>query len=126
VMTLIGIFALTLGLAVLAVRARRESAMRADSMNRLRQISLGFIECASNFGGRLPQEGRDNPPRPPNLAWLEHYPGEHESRFEQVLIFLQHYRPKLAEPFLSPADPTVDRLRNRDQCSYALNWQIFG
>jgi prepilin-type N-terminal cleavage/methylation domain-containing protein len=113
-MVVFAIISLLLGLLLGAVQAVRESALRTSSLNNLRQIALGIHAYASDHSGSLPQNA--------------HYPdGAWQSRLGKVALYVEGSTGNpVVKTYLSPADPTVDLVRrNRDQCSYALNWQLF-
>ncbi len=111
VLIVIGILAVLIGLILGGIQRARETSVRAQSMNNLRQLAIGVHQYATANDGRLPVDGQ-------------------KSVFHQVAIYceLDWTNPVDHKLFQSPADPTLagnNPKTNPGLTSYSCNRQIF-
>ncbi len=124
----IAIIGVLLALLLAAVQRVREAAARAQSMNNLRQIALANNNFAATHDGRLPnvagEPGSVNPRQSVLVAFLP-YVGQ--SNLYQAYINGSGGHAVPVNVYVSPADPTIGRLRDRTwmAASYAANAQVF-
>lgn len=126
VLVVICILAVLLGLLLPAVQKVREAALRAQSMNNLRQIALALQNYASDYEGGLPSLDGKRGGIP-----------KRGSVFDEILPYIEQgaiYRQVWANPgtitpvkvYMSPADPTIDSITlQHGLSSYAANAQAF-
>jgi prepilin-type N-terminal cleavage/methylation domain-containing protein len=121
-LVVIAIIAVLFALLLPAVQKVREEAMRLESMNNLRQISLATHCFAATYQNRLPSMDADK--SSPNFG---------ESTFTAILPYLELPKvspdspvgvPLIVPNFMSPADPTVFA-DPRLMSSYAANALVF-
>jgi prepilin-type N-terminal cleavage/methylation domain-containing protein len=118
----LAIIAVLIGLLLPAIAKVRESGLRVESMNNLRQIGLGMHHVASGHGGLLPAV--DSPPGGLNYQlspWVFLLSHIDESAYRAYRETTTHYA--IIKLYHSPMDPTVPtsiRIGHM-ACSYALN-----
>ncbi len=124
-LVVIAIIGVLIALLLPAVQKVREAALRAQSINNLRQIVLATHNFATEHRERLPNingsPASTNPGQSLLFALLPYV--------EQTEIYLANIKnpktPGLMVPiYLSPADPTLPG-RRPDVSSYAANAQVF-
>ena len=129
-LVVIAIIGVLIALLLPAVQRAREAALRIESSNNLKQITLAMHAYADEHRGRLPSiDGNPRSPNFPEPALVALLP-----LIEQGNL-LAAYKPNVfganaklinshvVTTYVSPADPTLgDRL---GKCSYALNAQAF-
>jgi prepilin-type N-terminal cleavage/methylation domain-containing protein len=126
VLVVIAIIAVLITLTVPAVMKAREAALRVESMNNLRQISLALQDFASTENGRLPSiDGNRRSPNPgisvhgALLPYIDQ--GNAYNQLPGNPVFL------LVKTYVSPADPTSQEAiaKGQEVSSYAANAQAF-
>lgn len=124
----IAIFGVLLALLLAAAQRVREAAARAQSMNNLRQIAIATNNFAAAHDGRLPnvagERGSVNPGQSVFVALLP-YIG-HDNLYRRYVYRLGGIFVPV-KTYVSPADPTIGRLRSRTwmAASYGANAQVF-
>jgi prepilin-type N-terminal cleavage/methylation domain-containing protein len=123
-LVVMAIIAVLVGLLIPAVQRARESALRAKSMNNLRQIILATQNFAGEHGGRLPI-----------FEATTQVPGGRLGVFWALLPYVEQGNISLnwtgldpvphAPCYVSPADPPLDDPRSAVWTSYAANAQLF-
>jgi prepilin-type N-terminal cleavage/methylation domain-containing protein len=123
-LVVLAIIALLLSLLLAAVQQAREAAMRAESMNNLRQIMLAVHNYASANKGRLPTIDGRSSSHPsfgrPILTMILPY-------LEQGNVYAGRQPYPTVPTYLSPADPTAQQGAAIDApvASYAANARVF-
>jgi prepilin-type N-terminal cleavage/methylation domain-containing protein len=127
-LVVIAILAILVALLVPAVQRVRAEAIRVDSMNRLKQISIAAHNFASDHQGRLP---------PYDVVQTSENSATGKTSFWHILPYVEEGGQWLGAVsggqttlppvllYVSPADPTVGGSGNPFPASYAWNAQIF-
>jgi type II secretory pathway pseudopilin PulG len=117
-------------LIVSAVMRSREAAIRLDSSNNLKQISIALHHFASINRGMTPvvgdELGKQITTKGSILAWPD---VTRPSIFRRLLPFVDGAKSVQKKPvvaqYLSPADPTIRLAKVDHLCSYAANAVAF-
>lgn len=116
-LVVIGIIAILVALMVPAVQRVREAALRAESQNNLKQISLAAQSFAGTHRNRLPSI--DGNSKSVNVG---------QSLFTALLPFVGQGTGQPVPPrvptYMSPADPSINT-EDIGMASYAANAQVF-
>lgn len=124
-LVVLAIIGVLIGLVLPAVQAIRSAAVRTQSSNKLRQISLATHQFTDQNGSRLPDIHGDNPNNGSLffelLPWLE--------CGNYFTAFLAGDGGKSSDcvmsVFMNPADPTLDPRTSKSVCSYPTNALMF-
>lgn len=118
VLVVAGIFAVLMGLLIPAVQMTRDSAIRTQSCNNLRQIVLTTHAFASAHAGSLPSVDASRAADRGEGFFTQLIPfTDQASAFSAAQAF-----PIPMKLFVSPADPTVsDEGLTKGMCSYPAN-----
>jgi type II secretory pathway pseudopilin PulG len=125
-LVVIGILVTVLVLVLPAVQKLRESALKIESSNNLRQINLAIHQFAGDRNGKLPalNFGNEDPRESVFFVILPYL--EHGSYYLDVKAGrLPHTSSVQIKPFISPADPTMADRFSYGTTSYALNALAF-
>jgi hypothetical protein len=117
-----------LALLLPAVAKVRELALRSQSMNNLRQISLAIQQFEDTRGSFPSINGKRKGPNPRQSLWFAILPYlEHGNLYREVEEGRRQYSSDYTlKVYLSPADPTLRGLDNEPgMLSYAANAQVF-
>ncbi len=128
VLVVIGIIGVLVGLLLAAVQRVREVAVRAQSMNNLRQIVLATHNFADAADGCLPSiDGNRNSPNVGRSLFVALLPYiEQGSVYSAYLSDPSGNIPSYVKTYMSPADPTITpRAAAEGVASYASNAQVF-
>ncbi len=131
VLVSVGILSLLVGLLFPAVMALREEALRAQSMNNLKQIGLAVQSYAGDHGGNLPGVHGFGQPITGDSLFFELLPYVEEGKvyYKDVQAGVQSrgtFYP--IRTYLSPADPTAPSATVPPApglASYAANVEVF-
>jgi prepilin-type N-terminal cleavage/methylation domain-containing protein len=125
-LVVIAIIGILIGLLIPAVQKIRASAIRMQSMNQLKQITLAMHNYASERGGKLPTMSLDSPDGGVLTAILPYVEmGQYVTQSAGNVTVL--YRVQL---YMSPADPSFSFFPDAPgwigdgsdgNCSYAVN-----
>lgn len=118
----IAIVGILITLLIPAVQRVRESAARAESQNKLKQIVLATHHFASTHGDRLP-----------SIDGNRSSANRGRSLFQAILPYLEQAnqdripwsRPQVVAAFISPMDPTFEPAKKLPVSSYVANAQAF-
>lgn len=125
VLVVIAIVAVLLALLLPAVQKVREAALRTESMNNLKQISLAAQNYASSFMGLLPTTPGEDPRTSLFFNLLPYI--DHGNYYADVIAGrYPHTSDFTVKQYVSPLDPTLPDPRNAPGLSsYAANaWAL--
>jgi prepilin-type N-terminal cleavage/methylation domain-containing protein len=124
-LVVIAIIAVLIGLLLPAVQRIREAALRAESMNNLKQIAVATHNFSDVHAGRLPShDGNRRSPNKGRSLFVALLPYVEEGNAYRAYLADPHKRPPLVRTYLSPADPTFNGKRPA-VTSYAANAHAF-
>jgi prepilin-type N-terminal cleavage/methylation domain-containing protein len=124
-LVVIAIIGVLIALLLPAILKAREAALRAMSMNNIKQISLATHHFADVHDAKLPtidasQDG-PNPGWPMFFVILPYI--EQGTAYARCLS--QNEAPGFIRTYVSPADPTIPPIKDLQLASYAANAQVF-
>lgn len=125
----LAIMAVLIALLLVAVQQVREAAVRLDSSNKIKQMTLAMHSFADAQDGRLPHVNGTLANGAPGeqsvfFAFLPYLKQEHV--YKRYLDSPRRANHILLRTFLSPADPTLAKLlADEGLSSYAANAQVF-
>lgn len=122
----IAIFAILLALLLSAVQKARESALRLQSTNNLKQMILATHAFACDHNNRFPTFDENWGGPSPFMAILPYI--EQGNYFRQWQAgFSEPSDPIIIKTYLSPADPSLGEVLSHHflVSSYAANYQVF-
>ncbi|HYT91836.1 MAG TPA: DUF1559 domain-containing protein [Gemmataceae bacterium] len=124
-MVVVAIIAVLAGLLLAAIQQARESAVRAQSMNNLRQIALATHNFADAHQGKLPSiEGNRLGPKGRKSFFFAILPYMEQANISAVPSSKRRQHLPLVQAYISPADPTYTG-EFPGVTSYAANAQVF-
>jgi prepilin-type N-terminal cleavage/methylation domain-containing protein len=123
----IAIIGVLIALVLPAVAKVREAALRAESMNNLRQIALGTLQFAEVHAGKLPTLNGSGPSGGNSLFFNLLPFIEHGNYYADVTAgVLPHSSNYTVKQYISPMDPSLpDGLNAPGLASYAANAKVF-
>jgi prepilin-type N-terminal cleavage/methylation domain-containing protein len=143
-LVVIAIIAILIGLLVPAVQKVREAAARIQSLNNLKQMSLGLHNCNDTYGklppavGYFPSGDSGNPwPagvwQPATQGTLQYFLlpfVEQDPLYKSTSNWSWNTYNTVVKTYIAPGDPTTPGNNltwgGRGATSYASNWYVFG
>lgn len=125
-MVVVGIVTTVLAILLPAIIQIRAAALRMESMNNLKQLTLAVHTHSINRGGALPDLSYGNGDPRESLFFVLLPYIEHGNFYEDVKAGkVPLSSNNLIKPFISPADPTATPGRAPPLTSYCANAQLF-
>jgi prepilin-type N-terminal cleavage/methylation domain-containing protein len=124
-LVVIAIMAVLIGLLLPAVQKVREAALRMQSMNNLKQISLAVQNFADAHDSRLPSiDGNAGSANVKQSLFVTLLPYVDQDALYAAQAANPTALPQTVKTYISPADPTFPG-RLTGEASYAANAQVF-
>jgi len=125
-LVVIGIVAVLLGIILPAVQQAREAAVRAESINKLKQIGIAVQNFAETYSGQLPTIDRRGPTRKPIFFAILPYL-DHGNYYAEVMSGARSPgNDYTMKQYINVADPTIADINNSNGvASFAANARVF-